>query len=114
MTPIEPMPGAGHRRGRIHRQPRCLGPPKCGLAGRGDRHLTTGFRFALPEGVLLSSGDIADGGLTAHILGKHAIAAAMHFAGSVVVPESVANPLNIISITPLRAARCLKLQFTRA
>ena len=38
-------------------------------------------------------GDIADEALVAHILAEDGIGAIMHFAGSVVVPESVADPL---------------------
>jgi len=55
--------------------------------------LSTGFRFAVPEGVPLYAGDIADEALLARILADERPAAIMHFAGSVVVPESVADPL---------------------
>jgi UDP-glucose 4-epimerase len=56
-------------------------------------NLSTGFRFALPEAVPLYEGDIADGALLARIFADEGIAAIMHFAGSIVVPESVADPL---------------------
>jgi len=56
-------------------------------------NLTTGFRFALPEGVPLYEGDIEDGALLARIIAEQRIGAIMHFAGSIIVPESVANPL---------------------
>lgn len=56
-------------------------------------NLTTGFRFAIPDGVPLYEGDIEDGELVARILTEQGIGAIMHFAGSVVVPESVENPL---------------------
>lgn len=56
-------------------------------------NLVTGFRFVLPEEVPLYEGDIANGELVARIFGDHGIAAVMHFAGSVVVPESVTDPL---------------------
>jgi len=56
-------------------------------------NLTTGFRFAVPEGVPLYEGDIADEALLARIFAEEGIAAIMHFAGSIVVPESVADPL---------------------
>ncbi|MGN6497360.1 MAG: UDP-glucose 4-epimerase GalE [Tsuneonella sp.] len=56
-------------------------------------NLTTGFRFAVPEGVPLYEGDIADAGLLARIFAEEGIQAVMHFAGSIVVPESVENPL---------------------
>ena len=56
-------------------------------------NLTTGFRFAVPDGVPLYEGDIEDGALLARIFGAENIGAIMHFAGSIVVPESVADPL---------------------
>ncbi|MBB3955968.1 UDP-glucose 4-epimerase GalE [Novosphingobium sediminicola] len=56
-------------------------------------NLVTGFRFAVPDGVAFYQGDIADGELIARIIAEQGIGAIMHFAGSVVVPESVENPL---------------------
>jgi UDP-glucose 4-epimerase len=56
-------------------------------------NLTTGFRFAVPEGVPFYEGDIDDGALLARIFAEQGTRAVMHFAGSVVVPESVENPL---------------------
>jgi UDP-glucose 4-epimerase len=60
-------------------------------------NLVTGFRFAIPEGVPLYEGDIEDGELLARIFAEQGmgegVGAIMHFAGSVVVPESVGNPL---------------------
>ena len=56
-------------------------------------NLSTGFAFAVPEGVPFYEGDIADAALLAHIFAEQGSRAVMHFAGSVVVPESVENPL---------------------
>ena len=56
-------------------------------------NLTTGFRFAVPEGVAFYEGDIEDGALLARIIAEQGIGAVMHFAGSIIVPESVENPL---------------------
>jgi UDP-glucose 4-epimerase len=56
-------------------------------------NLTTGFRFAVPDDVPFYEGDIEDAGLLAEIFAAHATRAVMHFAGSIVVPESVENPL---------------------
>ena len=56
-------------------------------------NLVTGFRFAVPEGVPFYEGDIADEALLARIFSGQGTRAIMHFAGSVVVPESVENPL---------------------
>ncbi len=55
--------------------------------------LSTGFRWAVPEGVTFYEGDIADTKLLARIFAQQGTQAIMHFAGSIVVPESVANPL---------------------
>lgn len=56
-------------------------------------NLSTGFRFAIPEGVPLYEGDIADAELIARIIAEQGVGAIMHFAGSIVVPESVSDPL---------------------
>ncbi len=56
-------------------------------------NLVTGFRWAVPEDVAFVEGDIADQSLMQRTLRDHAVKAVMHFAGSVVVPESVENPL---------------------
>ncbi|MGB3738559.1 MAG: UDP-glucose 4-epimerase GalE [Pontixanthobacter sp.] len=56
-------------------------------------NLTTGFRFAVPEGVPLYEGDVADAALVARIIAEQGVGAIMHFAGSIIVPESVADPL---------------------
>ncbi|NNF94980.1 MAG: UDP-glucose 4-epimerase GalE [Altererythrobacter sp.] len=55
--------------------------------------LSTGFRFAIPDGVPLYEGDIADAELLARIVAEQGTKAIMHFAGSIIVPESVENPL---------------------
>ncbi len=56
-------------------------------------NLVTGFRFAIPDGVPFYEGDIADADLLARIFAEQGTRAIMHFAGSIVVPESVADPL---------------------
>ena len=60
-------------------------------------NLVTGFRSAVPDGVPFYEGDIADADLLARLFAEQEIGkgrgAIMHFAGSVVVPESVADPL---------------------
>ncbi len=55
--------------------------------------LETGFRWAVPEGVPFVEGNVADGPLVEDLLARHQVGAVIHFAGSVVVPESVADPL---------------------
>jgi UDP-glucose 4-epimerase len=56
-------------------------------------NLVTGFRWAVPDNVPFYEGNVADDGLIAKIVEEQNIGAIMHFAGSVVVPESVENPL---------------------
>ncbi|MBA4161016.1 MAG: UDP-glucose 4-epimerase GalE [Novosphingobium sp.] len=56
-------------------------------------NLTTGFRWAVPDGVPFYQGDIEDAELLARIIAEQGIKAVMHFAGSIIVPESVENPL---------------------
>jgi UDP-glucose 4-epimerase len=56
-------------------------------------NLVTGFRWVIPDGVAYYEGDIEDQALLAKIFTDEAIDAVMHFAGSIVVPESVENPL---------------------
>ncbi|MDR2871316.1 MAG: UDP-glucose 4-epimerase GalE, partial [Xanthomonadaceae bacterium] len=55
--------------------------------------LSTGFRRAVPEGVPFYRGDVGDEALLARIFAEQGTRAVMHFAGSIVVPESVADPL---------------------
>ncbi|MGV3510929.1 MAG: UDP-glucose 4-epimerase GalE [Novosphingobium sp.] len=56
-------------------------------------NLVTGFRFAVPDGVPFYEGDIEDADLLQRIFAEQGTRAVMHFAGSVVVPESVSDPL---------------------
>jgi len=55
--------------------------------------LSNGAREIVPGGVAFFEGSIADRALVDDILGREAIGAIMHFAGSIVVPESVEQPL---------------------
>jgi UDP-glucose 4-epimerase len=54
--------------------------------------LSTGVRANLPADLPFYEGDVADRALVARIVREHRIEGALHFAGSIVVPESVANP----------------------
>jgi len=56
-------------------------------------NLSTGFRWAVPQHIPFYEGDIADRALIDEILVDRKIDAIMHFAGSIIVPESVADPL---------------------
>jgi UDP-glucose 4-epimerase len=55
--------------------------------------LSTGFRWALPVEARFYEGDIADEALHEQIFSENKIDAIIHFAGSIIVPESVSNPL---------------------
>jgi UDP-glucose 4-epimerase len=56
-------------------------------------NLSTGIREAVPADVPLIIGDVGDAELSAKVIRDHGVDAIMHFAGSIVVPESVADPL---------------------
>ena len=55
--------------------------------------LSNGSRRVVPDDVPFFEGNIADRALMDRILREQGIGAIMHFAGSIVVPESVDNPL---------------------
>jgi UDP-glucose 4-epimerase len=57
-------------------------------------NLSTGFSQYLPEGVPLFIGDVADENLVEGVIAAHGCDAIIHFAGSVVVPESMRDPLS--------------------
>ncbi len=56
-------------------------------------NLSTGFDWAVAAGVPLVVGEVGDSAVLDPLIAEHGIGAAMHFAGSIVVPESVADPL---------------------
>jgi len=55
--------------------------------------LSTGFRWAIAPEARFYQGDIADTALLQQIFADNDIDSIIHFAGSIVVPESVADPL---------------------
>ena len=55
--------------------------------------LSTGFDGAIPAGVAAVIGNIGDAQLVKKVIADHDVSAIMHFAASVVVSESVADPL---------------------
>ncbi len=56
-------------------------------------NLSTGFSQFVPQGVPLFIGDAGDENLVENVIAAHDIDAIIHFAGSVVVPESIRDPL---------------------
>jgi len=56
-------------------------------------NLSTGFSAFLPEGVPLFIGDAGDENLVEGVIEQHEVESIIHFAGSVVVPDSMRDPL---------------------
>jgi UDP-glucose 4-epimerase len=68
------------------------------LADAGEQivvldNLSSGFDWAIPPGVPLVVGDVGDERLVGSLIAEHGVAAIVHFAASIVVPESVVDPL---------------------
>lgn len=56
-------------------------------------NLSTGFRFLLPSTVPFVAGSTGDRALVAKTIAEHGITTIIHFAASIVVPDSVKDPL---------------------
>ncbi len=56
-------------------------------------NLSTGERRLVPKDVPLVVGNIADQELVSAVISEHKCKAAMHFAGSIIVPGSIIDPL---------------------
>ncbi len=56
-------------------------------------NLSTGFAWAVAEPAKLVVGDIGDQALVRDLIEQEKVEAIIHFAGSIVVPDSVADPL---------------------
>ncbi|USI72563.1 UDP-glucose 4-epimerase GalE [Sphingomonas morindae] len=56
-------------------------------------NLTTGFRWAVDPRASFVEAEIEDEARVQSVLREHQVRAIMHFAGSIIVPESVENPL---------------------
>src|SRR5436305_7076791 len=56
-------------------------------------NLSTGFDWAIAEGVPLIVGETGDQALVAKLIKEHGVEAIIHFAASIVVPHSIADPL---------------------
>lgn len=68
------------------------------LLDRGENvvvldNMSTGFRWAVPEGVPVVVGDMGDVETVSRVMRKHDVRAVAHFAAKIVVPESVEDPL---------------------
>lgn len=56
-------------------------------------NLVTGFDWAIDPRARFVEGNAGDVALVADVIGRHGVREIIHFAGSIVVPESVADPL---------------------
>src|SRR5687767_4417253 len=56
-------------------------------------NLVTGFDWAVDHRATLIEGNAGDMALVGKLIAEHGVAEIIHFAGSIVVPESVADPL---------------------
>jgi len=56
-------------------------------------NLSTGFRFLIPGSVPFINGSTGDRELVAEVIRANGVTAIVHFAASIVVPESVRDPL---------------------
>lgn len=56
-------------------------------------NLSTGFRYLIPGNVPFVNGSTGDRDLVKNTIERNGVTAIIHFAASVVVPDSVANPL---------------------
>lgn len=70
----------------------------CALLDRHERvvvldNLTTGVRAQVAEGAVFVQGSAGDSALVSRLIAEYRIGDVIHFAGSIVVPESVAEPL---------------------
>ena len=55
--------------------------------------LSTGTARLVPPSVVFVEGDVGDEAVVGRVLSEHRIDSILHFAGSIVVPDSVADPL---------------------
>jgi UDP-glucose 4-epimerase len=68
------------------------------LADAGERvvvldNLSTGFAWAVAKGVPVVQGDTGDQPLVARLIAEQGVTDIIHFAASIVVPDSVSDPL---------------------
>jgi UDP-glucose 4-epimerase len=56
-------------------------------------NLSTGRRAAVPEDTIFIEADLAETDRVREVIGDYRVDAVMHFAGSIVVPESIDKPL---------------------
>ncbi len=72
-------------------------------------NLSTGVAANVPGAATFVKGDIADTKLLAQTIRAHDVSAVIHFAGSIVVPESVADPLKYYSNNTLNSLGLMRV-----
>jgi UDP-glucose 4-epimerase len=71
-------------------------------------NLSTGFRFLLPSGVPMVVGNTGDQELVTKIITQHHVDAIIHFAASIVVPDSISDPLSYYRNNTINTALLLQ------
>jgi UDP-glucose 4-epimerase len=56
-------------------------------------NLSTGFNWAIPKDVQLVIGETGQDALVSRLISEHEVSAIIHFAASIVVPDSMSDPL---------------------
>jgi UDP-glucose 4-epimerase len=69
--------------------------------------LSTGFRSAIPKTVTLIVGDVGNETLVADLIRTHSVSEIIHFAASIVVPDSVRDPLGYYKNNTMNARALL-------
>ncbi|RAL23714.1 UDP-glucose 4-epimerase GalE [Lujinxingia litoralis] len=75
-------------------------------------NLSTGVRENIPPQARLVIGDVGDAVLLKRLFTNHTVDAILHFAGSIVVPESVENPLKYYDNNTTRTRTLLEAAVT--
>jgi UDP-glucose 4-epimerase len=72
-------------------------------------NLSTGFRSALPMSAPLVVGDVGNQTLVADLIRSHGVTEIIHFAASIVVPDSVRDPLGYYRNNTMNARALLEV-----
>jgi UDP-glucose 4-epimerase len=72
-------------------------------------NLSTGFRSALPRSAPLFVGDVGDMDFVRDVIKTHGVDAIVHFAASIVVPDSVRDPLGYYRNNTMNARALLEV-----
>ena len=87
------------------------------LADAGERvvvldNLSTGFEWAVPKGVPLVLGETGDPLRVAALIAEHRVDSIIHFAASIVVPDSVRDPLGYYRNNTVNSRALLEVAVT--